>query len=212
MTDVVVPSLLIASIDVVTDVPPETTYAIEQVTDHCAQMDALLLEQFKGKAAIEALLCAPAAEMNGVEAALFDLLELRTLDAATGEQLDGIGRVVGRERLGLDDDDYRLRLRVQVLVNRCSGTVPEILEIVGLLLPSAAVVHVELIQGLMAEFDVYLRGVVATEGEAIAEVVQEVKAGGVKAVTTWWDSETPFGFLDDVGSLGFGAGDFGSAE
>lgn len=56
---------------------------------------------------------------------------LAKLSIATGEGwiLDAIGRIVGRGRNGLSDDLYRVMLRVQILINRSNGSIPELLNI-----------------------------------------------------------------------------------
>lgn len=45
-------------------------------------------------------------EMQNLQAVFKDLMQLRTLDTATGEQLDIIGRIVGQERVLLSADLY----------------------------------------------------------------------------------------------------------
>jgi hypothetical protein len=56
------------------------------------------------------------------------------LDSAIGAQLDVIGLLVGQERAGLSDSNYRRYIRARISANRSSGTVEEILQVIGLVL------------------------------------------------------------------------------
>lgn len=100
-----------------------------------------LVEQFKGKANIEALADVLASELQEV----FDFYEqLRTerdLHSAVGRQLDGVGdiAVLSRQEAGklaayagrghsTDDETYRKYLVYKVLKNTCDCTYPEIIK------------------------------------------------------------------------------------
>lgn len=98
---------------------------------------ALVVTQLRGKTKFEALISSYLEEIDEIETALWQLQEERWLDTAEGEQLDGIGRIVGVRRNGTDDH-YRLRLRAQIQILLSSGTIPEILRIFRLLIDSAA--------------------------------------------------------------------------
>ncbi len=93
-----------------------------------------LISQFQEKPNIAAILGALLDEVQELEDAAIDVRDETTLDNSIGEQLDGIGRIVGAPRAGLGDDAYRLRLRAQILINLSSGTIPEIVAIVELLI------------------------------------------------------------------------------
>lgn len=70
-----------------------------------------LVEQFRGKPRIEALLKAIAAQVQHLEDVATDLRENRWLDSAEGAQLDGLGRILGLPRGAWDDEQYRARLQ-----------------------------------------------------------------------------------------------------
>ncbi len=74
------------------------------VTDFIAQSQEQATEQFKDKVVFNkylAFLLAGSTEMLGV---LRDLMQLRSIDTAVGEQLDVIGRIVGQDRVLLGAD------------------------------------------------------------------------------------------------------------
>jgi hypothetical protein len=61
-----------------------------------------------------------------IEDVLNDLYNLRHIDTAIGTQLDIIGAIVGADRNGATDDQYRNIIRFQIMINK-SGGEPEIL-------------------------------------------------------------------------------------
>jgi hypothetical protein len=106
---------------------------LQQKTTLTAEAVANLIEQFRDKQNLGAFLSAFTDQIQDAENAAFELIDERTLDAAVGVQLDGLGEIIGLERGGLDDDDYRARLKAQIKINSSSGTINEILEIVALI-------------------------------------------------------------------------------
>ena len=82
-------------------------------------------------------------EAQTAEDAALETLLGRFLDNAEGEQLNGLGDLVGEERLGRSDDDYRNAIRVRIFQNQASGTPEQMLTLLRLLVPDAAGVHIE---------------------------------------------------------------------
>lgn len=105
---------------------------IEYVDDHADQAVELLLEQFRDSERLHDLLRAYVAQIEDLERVLWDMLTLRSLDDATGAQLDGLGRIAAEPRSGRSDADYRAAIRVRLLILRSNGTLPEILRILSL--------------------------------------------------------------------------------
>jgi hypothetical protein len=92
------------------------------IESHCENGRELLLEQFKNKPRLEAVLCALLGPVQELDDACWQLLTGRAIDNAVGLQLDGIGQIVNLARLGWTDDQYRRFLRAQPLVLRSTGT------------------------------------------------------------------------------------------
>lgn len=99
----------------------------------------LVVTQLRGKTKFEALLSSYLAEIDEIETALWEIQENRWLDTAEGEQLDGLGRILGARRNG-DDEQYRLRLRARILILLSSGTIPQILRVFRLLVDADATI------------------------------------------------------------------------
>lgn len=69
-------------------------------------------------------------QVQDLEQVFFQLITLRTLDDSVGEQLDGIGSIVGEDRFGRNDDDYRLAVRGRIRLNLSEGTTEDIIAVV----------------------------------------------------------------------------------
>ena len=111
------------------------------MADFVTKLKQDLVEQFRGKANIEALM-----EVVGIELQeVFDFYEQlrtqRSVDTAVGKQLDGVGdiAVMTRKEAGqlagnpipfevIDDDTYRQYLIYKILKNTCDCTYPDIIK------------------------------------------------------------------------------------
>lgn len=106
---------------------------IPVVKNHEDQAFSRLLEQFKDKPNIEALLKGWMKGVQTTEDSLFDLLNNRSIQTAFGIQLDYIGKIVGAKRGGRSDESYREYIQLQILINTSEGTPDDILEILALI-------------------------------------------------------------------------------
>ena len=111
------------------------------MADFVTKLKQDIVEQFRGKANIEALM-----EVVGIELQeVFDFYEQlrtqRSVDTAVGKQLDGVGdiAVMTRKEAGqlagnpipfevIDDDTYRQYLIYKILKNTCDCTYPDIIK------------------------------------------------------------------------------------
>ncbi len=90
-----------------------------KITDHVREAQLRLLTQFYESPKLNALLEAIVIEVQLSEDVIFEVILERLLDAAEGVNLDIIGKIVGRPRLEVDDDDeYRNLIRVQIRANQ----------------------------------------------------------------------------------------------
>ena len=173
--------------------------ALEQKTDHAAEALARQVEQFKSKPNIEAIINAASAQTQDDETVLFEILEDTTLDASEGVQLDGIGDIVGEERLGRSDADYRLGIKAQIRKNVSSGTGDEILAIVALLTSNA---H-EFIEYFPAGFVLVIDDALVEDPAQFAGNLP--RAGGVRG-------SIEYTLADDDDTFAFATGDVAEAS
>jgi hypothetical protein len=143
---------------------------------------ARLPEQYKNQANFVALVGVLVSQKQDIEDALQAALDQRTVEGATGVTLETLGRLVGRLRTGLPDDRMRTWIRIQMLLNRCSGSIPEILTLASLMVPGGTRVtldevfpgHITVTLGVGAE---------AIDPTDAGNIVLAAKAGGVQATT-----------------------------
>lgn len=171
-------------------------------TERLAEAVGNLVDQFRGQANIEAFVRAWAQQSQEVELAAFDVLLLTTLANAEGEQLDGLGTVVGVEREGRTDADYRVRIGAQILLNNASGTIEDLVQLAVAL----GATTVELTEVYPAKLEI-VAGVPIVNGEEIARVMGLAKPAGVGRWFTWYESTNPF--LLDTAGQGLDQGELG---
>ena len=102
------------------------------IADHVEQGRALLLEQYRGKPRLDALLAAYTRQVQKLEDAIWSVILGRMLENAAGVQLDKIGKIVGQKRLGEPDVRYRMLIQVRIAINRSSGYPDEIINVARL--------------------------------------------------------------------------------
>jgi hypothetical protein len=172
-----------------------------------------LVEQYRNKANLAALLTVIATEADELHTVFGDLGRLNSIDDNVGVQLDHIGAKIGEPRLGWDDGVYRLHLKARVILNRSSGTTPDILRLFRQLMGDG--VQCSLKEFFPAGFELRLGGLAVDNALApyLVKFLGLAKAGGVKAILRWLNSTTEdaFTFAGGVGK-GFNDGVFASAE
>lgn len=165
-----------------------------------AEAQGRLIEQFRGRANIEAFVAALAQQSQELEDAAFGVITETTIANAVGVQLDSLGTVVGIERGGSIDAEYRLKLQGQVLANNSDGTINELLAVLSALGATSIV----LTEDYPAKVAIVLGDAFAL-GEVAGEMVGKARAGGVGLDLTWFEGTTPFTF--DTGGNGFDQGE-----
>tara|TARA_R100001594_G_scaffold53735_1_gene87293 strand:- start:25537 stop:26208 length:672 start_codon:yes stop_codon:yes gene_type:complete len=94
---------------------------------------AKLLEQFKGKPHIEGILTTYLQQSQDTQTTYEEMLDERSIHTAIGVQLDMIGALVGEERFGRPDEEYRTAIFVRIAINSSNGTIPDIKQIISTL-------------------------------------------------------------------------------
>lgn len=171
-------------------------------TERLAEAVGNLIDQFKGQPNIEAFIEAWAQQSQEVENAAFQVLLLTTLSGSEGVQLDGLGTIVGVEREGRTDADYRVRIGAQILLNNASGTIEDLLQLAVAL----GATTVELTESYPAKIEI-VAGVPIVNGVEIGRVMGLAKPAGVGRWFTWYESSTPFTM--DTAGLGLDQGELG---
>ncbi|MCK5609844.1 hypothetical protein KAR91_48680 [Candidatus Pacearchaeota archaeon] len=173
------------------------------ITNHTERALSLLIEEFKHRVNIVKLIKVMVDQAQEIEDMENDLLTDRRLDQAADAQLDIIGDIVGEDREGRSDEDYRAAIRFKIYIN-VSHAEPETLIAAIKFITIATRVRLWEIQP--ATVLMYTDGsVVPTD---IVSFMELVAAGGVNLeyVASSFGT-TPFSFtLDDLTDNPEGAG------
>lgn len=135
---------------------------------------------------ISKLLNALMASVQDVENALQQLLTQRTIDTATGVQLDVVGRIVGQTRDGLADADYRRYIRARIAAHRSNGVPEDLIRVAALVLGLAkgtkGVVLVRAIEDASFILEIHDQAVDVTTATALQELLLSATSAGVRLV------------------------------
>lgn len=130
-----------------------------------------------------AILLAP---FNELETAFNDLLLNRTIDTATGDALEAIGRIVGQPRIGDaigDDDIYRKYIKARAAANRSDGTGEDLITVCALVLDGTGA-NIKLYREGAATQIVEIDDVAITEtiASVLLYFLQAAAAGGARVL------------------------------
>jgi hypothetical protein len=115
---------------------------LQHITDHVEQAEDLLLEQYKNKPRTLALLRSFIRRCQELEDAAWEVLLQRFIDNAVGAQLDMLGRIVGQDLDGVDDETYRVYIKARIRVNRSHGRPDDVIDVLRLI-ETAAFIYSE---------------------------------------------------------------------
>ncbi len=142
-----------------------------KVIDHVQQGEDRSTSYFKTKKNYLALLKVFLEQLQEIEVAFHDLSKAKDLSQVTGIWLDYIGRIIGEERKGRGDEDYRAGLNLRIAVNTSDGTPPVIYEIVKTFTQSD---KVRLAEGILSWGQVILNGT-KTVNSNLYNLLEEIK-------------------------------------
>jgi hypothetical protein len=103
---------------------------VTQITNHVQQGLNQLLEQYKYRPQYVSFLTAFLQHVQKLENALYPLDQYRQLLFAYGQQLDGLGEIIGQPRNGLPDNEYLVLLLGTIAENNSDTTAPAMLNVV----------------------------------------------------------------------------------
>lgn len=154
-----------------------------QILTHTDQALARLCQQFVGQPNIAALLTALTGTVQDVETALWQLLTERSVDTAVGVHLDAIGAIVGQDRNGLIDEDYRRYVRARIATNKSRGTIGDVLRIANLVLNDPAA-YLEIDNQGAAAYVLRVNDVTITDdlADIMIDFLRDATAAGVRAI------------------------------
>lgn len=138
---------------------------------------------FRDQPRLRALLAAFVAEVQELEESAESQRLLRRLDNAVGAQLDNYGRLLGQERLGMDDDAYRALLKIRIYANRAHGTGDNVNHVLMSALGKSFGFEVD--EYPPAAMVVQLLDALDLDAKVVARLVERVRMGGVNTQVVW---------------------------
>jgi hypothetical protein len=183
--------------------------ALTEKLNHVAEALDNLVQQFKGSGNLALFITSWVNEVQELEGMWFDLLENRWIATAVGAQLDGLGSIVGEDRQGRSDAEYRVAIIARVGINVGSGTPEQIIAYVTTVTDGA---NVELTEFFPASLTVRaVTALTAAEATLIGNLLKEIKSAGVRIDFIYGISpESELKKFDTVGQ-GFDQGKFAGA-
>lgn len=127
-------------------------------TDYYFLMKSLLLEQFKKSENINKILNIQASEFNRADSLAFSALESYFWDNIEGNQLDTIGEIVGFERQGRSDTNYKSLLQLKIRINISAGEIPILLQAIEQIFEATTIEYVQDFEHAPATVEIYTDG------------------------------------------------------
>lgn len=151
---------------------------LEREDDHVEQAKQNTISQYHELPRIQATLRSYAEQVQLTENMQWDVLLSYLLDSVTGDRLDTIGKVVGQERKGVGDAQYRIYIKARIRVNRSNG-LPR--DIVGLMVLLFEGTEHSYNPRWPAAFFIEVLGldIATVDPEIVAELSGEAALGGV---------------------------------
>lgn len=182
------------------------TITPDYIANHVERALGDLVTMLGGRPVIEALVRALGEEVQELEDATWACVADRLLSTAVGTQLDAWGEIVGEQRGGLNDLEYRAFIEARILSNLSEGEPDRMARILSVLVGGVPVRYVPLYPAAM--FFQYVRPAWTSarhRARVVAQMVEVAPAGvSVDHITEAIDGY--FGFDDDDDALGFDEG------
>jgi hypothetical protein len=179
--------------------------AFEEDDEHVVKALDRLPEQYRGKERLSAMIAVLGNHTQIMESVLADVQSGRAMDSAVGAQLDGLGQIVGLERVaGQSDEDYRELLYIQVIQNNNRGTPEEIIAAAKFFIGTTELTYYELYP---AAVSIFAPNTLTTDEQEVAGAkIRALMPAGVKlaefghydADAFLFDEEPGLGDTDDI--------------
>lgn len=158
-----------------------TDWPIEHITDQVNRALARLTSQYRDKQRIRDLLGAFVEEIQLLDTRAFELIEAHTLDDAPAHMLTAFGEIVGLVKQREGGYDFRTQVRTQIVVNRGSGEVENLIEVIQTL-TGASDAEIVLLDFENMEVRIALAEPMASEEHArqLNYFLQKAKPAGVR--------------------------------
>ena len=185
--------------------------SVTEITNHVQQALDRLVQQYKEKPKLNAVLTAFIEQLQELETVGKDLNEDRSIFTAAGTNLDNLGTIIGLDRLpGESDTVYRAKLQAQISQNIAQGQPEVVIDTYRLLVENTFVLYQGMYPGgvaLASPVDFATQD----EVDATIAVIESVLPAGVRVEYFGvFDPDEAFAF--EGSQPGFGFGDLADAN
>jgi hypothetical protein len=150
----------------------------------------LLVEQFITKPRINELVRIFARQVQELEYVLADMLRIKNVNMATGDQLDILGEYVGEERNGRNDNDYRQAIILRSFLNKSNGEPETIIQYAQAITNATDIKYIPIYPGKVL-LQIITNFIVDA---ATIEQIQKIAPAGVKILVSIVQEGFVFGF------------------
>jgi hypothetical protein len=171
------------------------------VPNYESQAISRLIEQYKEKPVINALIKSDSDQYQDIETVLTQLIDDRFLDTCVGEQLDVYGKVLDQPRQGFDDATYRILLYGKIAQINSEGRIEDLISVYSILMGADSVNLYELFPAHVSMYSIGSNPLGVNS--EIINAVKKTKAAGV-SVQLYDVPDGYLGFVGDVNGLGLG--------
>jgi hypothetical protein len=177
---------------------------IEYRADHVSRGLENLTSRYDDATAFRDLVSIYLCRVQMLEDIVYGLIIAWMLDNAVKPQLDVLGKIVGQERCGTSDFDYRAFVRARVVANSARGRIPKIQFV---LKTQMAADSASYLPHPPAAYTIQSNGATVSDAckTLVRETMEEIAPAGVRVDVV----DAPvgaFGFEGDDDALGFGQG------
>lgn len=175
---------------------------IEWIVDYITRARGRMLQQFKREEApnLDKLLQVLISELQEAENEMQEILLLRAVATASGEQLDVLGDIVGINREGQVDHDFRNTIFLQIAINNGGGQEPVLSALLDNLTDATVI---DIWEVFPAGLDIFINSD-DLELHTI-ESLRRAIAATVSLNFSYTDGGVPFAFEGDSYGAGFGS-------
>lgn len=181
---------------------------VSQIHNHVELAIDRLIQQHKCSETVRCMLDGFVSQIQELEDSIFNIAQAQSILNAEGAQLDKIGEIVGQERLGNNDEFYRILLLVKIGQNTSFGEPEKVAEVFKTI-TQATRVHLQehFPGGVMVSSNGQLNPITVN---FLYSIIQSVVPAGVRVdyMGVWLEDETydPFSFdgPDESDGAGFG--------
>lgn len=166
---------------------------IEKIDSHIQDAINRLAQQYADSSNFQAILSSFNEQIQDLEDTFFNLIEGQWVDNAEGQILDDFGTIVGQDRLGFDDDFYRILIYVKMGQNVSEGEPERLIDVYKIITrANLGWIFEDFPAGLTLMSNGEINPITA---QFIYEQLQQVAPAGVRIdYIGQWDDERPFAF------------------